>query len=80
MIIVWEHVHIGPHVPHNHCEPLKQGIDRLAGEISEVLLLSPVSRIHPSLNLGIPNMSFFQRRPDSTSQVFGVHPIEFSLI
>jgi hypothetical protein len=26
MIIVREHVHIGPHVVHNHCEPLKQGI------------------------------------------------------
>jgi hypothetical protein len=33
--------------------------------------------MHPSLNLGIPNMSFLQHRPDSTSQVFGVHPIKF---
>jgi hypothetical protein len=47
--------------------------------MSEVLVLSPVSRIHPSLNLGVPNMSFLQYRPDSTSQVLGVHPIEFRL-
>jgi hypothetical protein len=58
MIIVREHVHIGPHVVHNHREHLKQGIDGLAREMSEVLVLSSVSRIHPSLNLGIPNMNF----------------------
>jgi hypothetical protein len=79
MIIVREHVHIGPHVVHNHREPLKQGIDGLAGEMSEVLVLSPVSRIHPSLNLGIPNLRFLQHRPNSTSQVPGMHPIEFRL-
>jgi hypothetical protein len=60
MIIVLEHIHIGPHVVHNHREPLKQSIDGLAGAMSEVLVLSPVSRIHPSLNLGIPNMRFLQ--------------------
>jgi hypothetical protein len=37
--------------------------------MSKVLVLSPVGRIHPSLNLSIPNMSFLQHRPDSTSQV-----------
>jgi hypothetical protein len=79
MIIIREHVHIIPHVVHNHHEPLKQGIDGLAGEMSEVLVLSPVSRIHPSLNLGISNMSFLQYRPDSTSKVLGVHTIEFKL-
>jgi hypothetical protein len=79
MIIVREHVHIGPHVVHNHCEPLKQGIVGLTGEMSEVLVLSPVGRIHPSLNLSITNMSFLQHRPDFTSQVLGVHPIEFRL-
>jgi hypothetical protein len=31
------------------------------------------------LNLGIPNMSFVQHRPDSTSQVLGVYTIEFRL-
>jgi hypothetical protein len=65
MIIIRKHVHIGPHVVHNHRKPLKQGIDGLTGEMSEVLVLSPVGRIHPSLNLGIPNMSFLQHRPDS---------------
>jgi hypothetical protein len=69
MIVVREHVHIGPHVVHNHREPLKQGIDGLTGEMSEVLVLSPVGRIHPCLNLGIPNMSLLQHRPNSTSQV-----------
>jgi hypothetical protein len=47
--------------------------------MSEVLVLSPVGHIHPSLNLGIPNMSFLQHRPDSTSQVLGVHLIEIRL-
>jgi hypothetical protein len=79
MIIVREHIHIGPNVVHNHCEPLKQGIDGLIGEMSEVVVLSPVGRINPSLNLGIPNMSFLQHRPDSTSQVLGVPPIELRL-
>jgi hypothetical protein len=60
MIIVREHVHIGPHVVHNHREPLKQGIDGLTGEVSAVLVLSALGRIHLSLNMGIPNMSFLQ--------------------
>jgi hypothetical protein len=47
--------------------------------MSEVLVLSPVGCIHPSLNLGIPNLSFLQHRPNSTSQVLGVHPIELRL-
>jgi hypothetical protein len=47
--------------------------------MSEVLVLSSVGRIHPSLNLGIPNMSLLQHQPDSTSQVLGVHPIELRL-
>jgi hypothetical protein len=47
--------------------------------MSEVLVLYPVGRIPLSLNLGIPNMSFLQHRPDSTSQVLGVHPIELRL-
>jgi hypothetical protein len=47
--------------------------------MSEVLVFSPVGRIHPSLNLGIPNMSFLQHRLDSTSQMLGVHHIEFRL-
>jgi hypothetical protein len=79
MIIVREHVHIGIHVVHNHREPLKQGIDGLTGEMSEVLVLSLVGRIHPCLNLGIPNMSLLQHRLNSTSQVLDVHPIELRL-
>jgi hypothetical protein len=79
MIIVREHVHIGPHVIHNHRKPLKQGIDGLTGETSEVLILSLVGRIHPILNLGIPNLSLLQHQPDSTRQVLGVHPIELRL-
>jgi hypothetical protein len=47
--------------------------------MSEVLVLSPVGRIHPCLNLGIPNMSLLQHRPNSTSQVHGVHLIELRL-
>jgi hypothetical protein len=47
--------------------------------MSEVLVLSQVSCIHLSLNLGIRNMRFLQHRPDSTSQVLDVHPIEFRL-
>jgi hypothetical protein len=47
--------------------------------MSEVLVLSPVGRIHPSLNLGIPNISLLQHQPNSTSQVLGVHPIELRL-
>jgi hypothetical protein len=50
MIIVREHVHIGPHVVHNHREPLKQGIDGLTGEMSEVLILSPGSTLVLRLN------------------------------
>jgi hypothetical protein len=79
MIIVWDPVHIGPHVVHHNREPLKQGIDGLTGDMSEVIVLSPVGRIHPSLNLGIPNMSFLQHRPDSTSQALHAHSIEFRL-
>jgi hypothetical protein len=77
MSIVREHVHIGPHVVYHHHKPLKQGIDGLTGEMSEVLVLSLVSRIHPSMNLGVSNMSFLQHRLDSTSQALRVHPIEF---
>jgi hypothetical protein len=79
MIIVWEHVHIGPHVVHNYHEPLKHGIDGVAREMSEVLVLFLVGRIHPSLNLDIPNMSLLQHQQDSTSQVLGVHPIKLRL-
>jgi hypothetical protein len=79
MIIVREHVHIGPRVVHHNRESLKQGIDGLTGEMSEILVLSPISHIHLSLNLSISNMSFLQHRPDSTRQALCMHPIEFRL-
>jgi hypothetical protein len=47
--------------------------------MSEVLVLSLVSCIHLSLNLSISNMSILQHRPDSTSQVFCMHPVDFGL-
>jgi hypothetical protein len=47
--------------------------------MSEVLVLSPVSRAHPSLNLSIPSMSILQLLPNPTSQVLCVNPIEFRL-
>jgi hypothetical protein len=40
MVIVREDVDVGPHVVHTNCEPLEQGINRLAGEMSEVLVPS----------------------------------------
>jgi hypothetical protein len=80
MIIVREHIHIGPHAVHHHHKPLKQGIDGLTREMSEVLILSLVSRIHPSLNLGVSNMTFLQHCSNSTSQALCVHLFEFRLI
>jgi hypothetical protein len=60
MIIVREHTHISPHVVHHNRIPLEQGIDGLTKEMSEILVLSLVSRAHPSLNLSISYMSFLQ--------------------
>jgi hypothetical protein len=50
MIIVWEHVHIGPHVVHHNHEPLEQCIDGLAREMSEVLVLSGMSHTFRDVN------------------------------
>jgi hypothetical protein len=79
MIIIREHINIVPHVVYHYRKPLKQGIDGLTGEMSEVLVLSLLSRIHPSLNLSISNMSFLQHQADSTSQALSVHSIEFRM-
>jgi hypothetical protein len=57
MVIIREHGHISPHVVHDHRETLKHGIYGLAGEMSEVLILSPVGRKEPSLNLSVLGMS-----------------------
>jgi hypothetical protein len=40
MVIMQEHDHISPHVVHDHYETLKHGINRLTGEMSEILILS----------------------------------------
>jgi hypothetical protein len=70
---------IGSHVIHHNRKPLEKGIDRLAGEMSKVLLLSPISRVHPSLNLSIPSMSIFQLLPNPKWKVLYLNPIEFGL-
>jgi hypothetical protein len=57
MVIIREHSHISPHVVHDHRETLKHGIYGLTGEMSEVLILSPVGHKEPSLNLSVPGMS-----------------------
>jgi hypothetical protein len=64
MVIIQEHGHINPHVVHDHREMLKHGIYGLTGEMSEVLVLSPVGRKEPSLNLSIPAMSILQLLPN----------------
>jgi hypothetical protein len=79
MIIMWEHGHIGSHVVHHDRKQLEKGIDRLAAEMSEVLVLSPVCHVHSSLNLSIPSMSILQLLPNPTSQVLYLNPIEFRL-
>jgi hypothetical protein len=63
MAIVRENVDIGPHVVHNS-ELLEQGIYRLTGEMSEIIILSPVSRIQPCLNIRITSMSILQLQPN----------------
>jgi hypothetical protein len=79
MVIVRENVDIGPHVVHNHREPLEQGIYGLTREMSEVILLSPVSRIQPCLNVRIPSMSILQLQPIPTRKTLCLKPIEFRL-
>jgi hypothetical protein len=78
-IIIWENNHIGSHVVHHDHKPLAKGIDGLSGEMSEVLVLSSVSHVHPSHNLSIPSMSILQLLPNPTSQVLCVNPIKFRL-
>jgi hypothetical protein len=57
MVIIREHDHISPHVVHDNRETLKHGIYGLTGEMSEVLVLSPLERKESSLNLSVPGMS-----------------------
>jgi hypothetical protein len=79
MIIVREHNHISPHVVHNHSEPLEHGFYGLTGEMSEVLLLFPVGRKQPSLNLSIPDVSILQLLPNPALQVLCLNLIKFGL-
>jgi hypothetical protein len=69
MVIIREHDHISPHVVHDHRETLYHGIYGLTGEMSEVLVLSPVGREEPSLNLSVPGMSILQLLPNPTRQI-----------
>jgi hypothetical protein len=64
MVIIRYHGHISPHFVHNNREPLKHGINRLSWEMSEILVLSPVSRKESSLNLSVPAMSILQLLPN----------------
>jgi hypothetical protein len=79
MIIVREDVDVGPHVVHNHCESLEQGIYRLTGEMSEILVLSSASRIQLCRNIRIPSMTILSLQPDPARQILCLNPIEFGL-
>jgi hypothetical protein len=79
MVIIREHDHIGPHVVHNHHETLKYGIYGLTKEMSEILLLSPVGRKEPSLNLSIPSISILQLLPNPARQILYRNPFKFGL-
>jgi hypothetical protein len=69
MVIIREHDHISPNVVHDHHETLKHGIYGLNGEMSEVLVLSPVGRKEPSLNRSVPGMSILQLLPNPTRHI-----------
>jgi hypothetical protein len=45
--------------------------------MSEVLVLSPVGRKEPSLNLSVPGMSILQRLPNPTRQMLCLNPFKF---
>jgi hypothetical protein len=79
MVIIREHGHISPHVVHNHRELLEHGINRLAEEMREILVLSSVRCKEPSLNLSVPGMSILQLLPNPARQVLCPNPIEFGL-
>jgi hypothetical protein len=76
-VIIREHSHISPHVVHDHRETLKHGIYGLTGEMSEVLVLSPVGLKEPSLNLSVPGMSILQLLPNPARQILCPNPFEF---
>jgi hypothetical protein len=47
--------------------------------MSEVLVLSPVSRIRLCLNTSIPSMRSLQLQPNPTRQILCLNPIKFGL-
>jgi hypothetical protein len=47
--------------------------------MSEVLVLSPVGRKEPSLNLSVPGMSILQLLPNPTRHILCLNPFEFGL-
>jgi hypothetical protein len=55
----------------------KHGIYGLTKEMSEVLVLSPVGRKEPSLNLSVPGMSILQLLPNPARQILYLNPFEF---
>jgi hypothetical protein len=77
MVITREHDHIGRHVVQDHRGTLKHGIYGLTGEMREVLLLSPVGRKEPSLNLSVPGMSSLQLLPNPARQILCPNPFKF---
>jgi hypothetical protein len=79
MVIIREHSHISAHVVHNHREPLEHGINRLTLEMREIIVLSPVGRKEPSLNLNVPGMSILQLLPNAARQVLCLNSIELGL-
>jgi hypothetical protein len=52
-------------------------IYELTGEMSEVLVRSPVGRKEPSLNLSIPGMSIVQLLPNPARQILCPNTFEF---
>jgi hypothetical protein len=76
MVIILEHGHISPHVVHDHRETLKHGIYGFIGEMSEVLVLSPVGCKEPSLYI-VPGMSIVQLLPNPACQILCPNPFEF---
>jgi hypothetical protein len=77
MVIIQEHGHVNPHVVHDHRETLKHGIYRLTGEMSKVIVLSPVGRKELSLNLSVPGISILQLLPNPACQILCPNPFEF---
>jgi hypothetical protein len=77
MVIIREHGHISPHVVHDNRETLKHGIYGLTGEMSDVLILSPVGRKEARLNLSVPGMTIIPLLLNPAHQILCPNPFEF---